>query len=442
MNTPSEPQHGAAVKKEEPLDGDQRGAAGPALSVSVAATSADVVSRTGGAPAEPPAAFRDVVYMRDDSLSLCDFGLFVAQHAMKPWRLHATHMLVEAMGLHRYLRVLQPPRVTLDDVAAFHSPEYLQRLCIHNSESWHWGPTVSHVAFSGDCPPVDGIVEFSCGAAAGSLMGAALLNARRCDVAINWAGGMHHAKCGECAGFCYVNDIVIGILELLKCHRRVLYIDLDVHHGDGVEEAFYTTSRVFTMSLHKFGEGFFPGTGSPRDVGMGDGRYTAMNLGLFDGIGDFHYVDIFSYALRAVMEAYRPDAIVLQCGADSLSGDRVGVFNLSSEGHGRCVSLVAQLGLPLLAVGGGGYTVKHTAELWAYETAILCGVPVNPVASVQQRSSTAWVHAPRDTLLVASEFAPSVNPAATPNAHLAQLRRFVDEFASNIPPPPLESESE
>lgn len=80
------------------------------------------------------------------------------------------------------------------------------------------------------------------------------------EICINWGGGLHHAKKSEASGFCYVNDIVLGILELLKYHQRVLYIDIDVHHGDGVEEAFYTTDRVMTVSFHKYGE-YFPGTG-------------------------------------------------------------------------------------------------------------------------------------------------------------------------------------
>jgi len=96
----------------------------------------------------------------------------------------------------------------------------------------------------------------------GSLGAAHKLNQKSVDMAVNWAGGLHHAKKSEASGFCYVNDIVLAILELLKYHQRVLYVDIDIHHGDGVEEAFYTTDRVMTVSFHKFGEGYFPGTGA------------------------------------------------------------------------------------------------------------------------------------------------------------------------------------
>jgi histone deacetylase 1/2 len=111
-----------------------------------------------------------------------------------------------------------------------------------------------------DCPVFDGIFDFCQIYSGGTLDAVSRLNHGQCDIAINWAGGLHHAKKSEGSGFCYVNDIVLGILELLKYHPRVLYIDIDVHHGDGVEEAFYVTDRVMTVSFHKYGD-FFPGTG-------------------------------------------------------------------------------------------------------------------------------------------------------------------------------------
>jgi histone deacetylase 1/2 len=114
-----------------------------------------------------------------------------------------------------------------------------------------------------DCPVFDGLYEFCQLSAGGSVAGAVKLNKEATDIAINWAGGLHHAKKSEASGFCYVNDIVLAILELLKYHQRVLYIDIDIHHGDGVEEAFYTTDRVMTCSFHKYGE-YFPGTGDLR----------------------------------------------------------------------------------------------------------------------------------------------------------------------------------
>ncbi|KAL8644094.1 MAG: hypothetical protein Q9226_007939 [Calogaya cf. arnoldii] len=197
------------------------------------------------------------------------------------------------------------------------------------------------------------------------MEGAARLNRQKCDVAVNWAGGLHHAKKSEASGFCYVN-------ELLRYKQRVLYIDIDVHHGDGVEEAFYTTDRVMTVSFHKYGE-YFPGTGELRDVGVGPGKYYAVNFPLRDGIDDTSYKAIFEPIIKNVMEYYRPEAIVLQCGGDSLSGDRLGCFNLSMRGHANCVDFVKSFNLPVLVLGGGGYTMRNVARTWAYETGRLTG---------------------------------------------------------------------
>lgn len=165
----------------------------------------------------------------------------------------------------------------------------------------------------------------------------------------------------------WTTDIVLGIIELLRYKQRVLYIDIDVHHGDGVEEAFYTTDRVMTVSFHKYGE-YFPGTGELRDIGVGNGKHYSVNFPLRDGITDETYKDIFEPVIEAVMTYYGPEAIVLQCGGDSLSGDRLGCFNLSMNGHANCVRYVKTFGVPVIVLGGGGYTMRNVARTWAYET--------------------------------------------------------------------------
>ncbi|KAG4301266.1 hypothetical protein PCK1_002576 [Pneumocystis canis] len=146
------------------------------------------------------------------------------------------------------------------------------------------------------------------------------LNRGKCDIALNWAGGLHHAKKSEASGFCYVNeqDIVLGIIELLRYYPRVLYIDIDVHHGDGVEEAFYTTDRVMTCSFHKYGE-YFPGTGSIEDIGIGKGKYYSVNIPLRDGIDDESYESVFKPIIRKIIEWYRPNGLFIQLPFNHLS---------------------------------------------------------------------------------------------------------------------------
>ncbi|GBO36498.1 Histone deacetylase 3, partial [Araneus ventricosus] len=158
--------------------------------------------------------------------------------------------------------IYRPYRACAHDMSRFHSDEYidfLQRVTPHNIQSFN--KSLSHFNVGDDCPVFDGLFDFCSMYTGASLEGATRLNNQCCDIAINWSGGLHHAKKFEASGFCYVNDIVIAILELLKFHPRVLYIDIDIHHGDGVQEAFYLTDRVMTVSFHKYGNYFFPGTG-------------------------------------------------------------------------------------------------------------------------------------------------------------------------------------
>jgi histone deacetylase 1/2 len=275
----------------------------------------------------------------------------------------------------------------------FHTDEYidfLQKVTPDNMDMYAKEQGKYNVG--DDCPVFDGLFEFCGISAGGSMEGAARLNRGKCDIAVNWAGGLHHAKKSEASGFCYVNgilsgffcckpltyaDIVLGIIELLRFKSRVLYIDIDVHHGDGVEEAFYTTDRVMTVSFHKYGE-YFPGTGELRDIGVHAGKHYAVNFPLRDGITDETYKGIFEPTIQKVMDWYRPEAVVLQCGGDSLSGDRLGCFNLSMAGHANCVNFVKSFNLPTLILGGGGYTMRNVARTWAYETGLLVGQKIGP----------------------------------------------------------------
>ncbi|VDP88354.1 unnamed protein product [Echinostoma caproni] len=210
-------------------------------------------------------------------------------HPMKPHRIRMTHNLLLNYGLYRKMEVYRPSKAYSEDMTKFHSDEYVKFLKNIRPDNMHeFNKQMQRFNVGEDCPVFDGLFEFCQLSAGGSIAGAVKLNKQQTDIAINWGGGLHHAKKSEASGFCYINDIVIGILELLKYHQRVLYVDIDIHHGDGVE----------------------------------------------------------------VMESFRPGAVVLQCGADSLSGDRLGCFNLTVKGHGRCVDFIRSFSIPLLLVGG------------------------------------------------------------------------------------------
>ncbi|KAF7307747.1 Histone deacetylase [Mycena kentingensis (nom. inval.)] len=322
---------------------------------------------------------RRVTYYYDPDVGAYTFG---AHQYLKPHRSKLTHDLLDAYGLLPKMHVLKPLRASEEQLAGFHTDEYVQFLSKVTPE------TFEKLSFGGtrflvgeDNPAFE---VFCSIAAGGSIAAAQRIANGSADIAINWAGGLHHAKKSEASGFCYVNDIVLCILELLRSYARVLYIDLDVHHGDGVEATFYTTDRVLTCSFHKYGS-YFPGTGDAADRGRGRGRGYSVNIPLNDGIGDEAFRSVYEPVVERILDVYRPDVVVLQCGADSLSGDKLGCFNLSMHGHAHCVKWLRAKNIPLVLLGGGGYTVKNVARAWTYETAVAIGqgvddaIDANPV---------------------------------------------------------------
>jgi histone deacetylase 1/2 len=313
---------------------------------------------------------RRVAYFYDSEIGNYHYG---QGHPMKPHRVRMAHNLVVNYGLHKDMQCFRPPLCDSAEMTRFHSDDYVNFLRMVSPDNMkdHLR-ALQRFNVGEDCPVFDGLFEFCQLSASGSIGAAARLNAGTSDIAINWGGGLHHAKKSEASGFCYVNDCVLAILELLKHHTRVLYIDIDIHHGDGVEEAFYTTNRVMTASFHKFGD-YFPGTGDWRDLGVDTGKGTSINFPLKDGMNDEAYRSIFRPVIAKIFERFQPNAVVFQCGADSLVGDRLGSFNLSVRGHGDCVDYVRSFNVPMVVIGGGGYTIRNVSRCWTYETAVCVG---------------------------------------------------------------------
>ncbi|WVQ83555.1 hypothetical protein IAT38_005696 [Cryptococcus sp. DSM 104549] len=300
------------------------------------------------------------------------------RHPMRPHRLELTNQLVLGYGLHEKMSFHAPRPATEEELLEFHEPEYvdfLKRVTPKNAAALTKDWTCYNVG--DDCPIFHDLFSFCKQYAGGSLAAARKLASGSADIAINWSGGLHHAKKGEASGFCYTNDIVLGILELLRFHPRVLYIDIDIHHGDGVQEAFYLSNRVLTVSFHKYAADFFPGTGALHENGSDLGKYFSLNVPLQDGIDDESYISLFKAVMEPTITTFRPSAIVLQCGADSLGCDRLGTFNLSIAAHGECVRFIKSFGLPLLALGGGGYRQSSVSRCWTYETGVLAGVQLS-----------------------------------------------------------------
>lgn len=288
------------------------------------------------------------------------------------------HGLIRSYGLLNWLRLIHPTPASRRELLVFHSEDYVGFLeeceTTDDLERSDIQTKAEEYNLSDDCAPVERLFTLVRHIAGGTLAGARALLEGTCDIAIHWEGGWHHAQRSEAAGFCYVNDAVLGILELRRSFERVLYIDLDVHHGDGVEDAFSGTDKVATVSFHQFECGFYPGTGAVDQIGFGKGRGYAVNVPFRSGLRDSTFLKVATKILPEILTAFRPNAVVCQCGADGLSRDPLGAFNLTPAALANCLLLIKNWRLPLLVLGGGGYAATNVARCWTTLTASLLGV--------------------------------------------------------------------
>jgi acetoin utilization protein AcuC len=173
------------------------------------------------------------------------------------------------------------------------------------------------------------------------------------------------------SGFCYLNDPAIAILDLVSRGKRVVYLDVDAHHGDGVQHAFYDTDRVLTVSLHESGQFLFPGTGEVDEIGTGKGKGFSVNLPFHPSTGDETFVRGFEAIVPPLVEAFKPDVLVTQLGVDSFAGDPLTHLQLTTRGFTRMIERMKSFRLPWVALGGGGYHLANVARAWTLAFGIM-----------------------------------------------------------------------
>jgi len=287
-------------------------------------------------------------------------------------RARRTRQILLSMGLlsgegRREVPPLVPRR---DDLEKFHSAHYLDVLQKASQGVFHedW---LQMGLGTPDCPVFAGVYEFAVAASGATLKGAELILADEVDVAFNPSGGYHHAGPDYASGFCYINDLVLGCMRLADAGKKVLYLDVDAHHGDGVQNAFYHRRDVMTLSMHENGKTLYPGTGFEDEIGTGEGKGYAVNVPLPVGT----YDGALSKAVRKVVvplaQAYAPEVIVLQLGMDGLAADPLAHLNLTNNVYADWLIRLKELKVPILATGGGGYHVENTTRGWALAWSIL-----------------------------------------------------------------------
>jgi acetoin utilization protein AcuC len=216
--------------------------------------------------------------------------------------------------------------------------------------------------------------------------------------AVSIAGGHHHAMRANASGFCVYNDLAVAIKWLLAAGaERVAYVDFDVHHGDGVQAAFYDDPRVLTISLHENPATLFPGTGGPGETGTGDGEGYAVNVALSAGTGDAGWLRAVDAVVLPLVRAFRPTVLVTQHGCDSHRLDPLAHLSLSVDGQRQAQVMMHELAHELcagrwIATGGGGYAlVQVVPRTWTHLLAVAAGVPIDPeMATPAQWRELAW----------------------------------------------------
>jgi acetoin utilization protein AcuC len=310
--------------------------------------------------------------IHSDAYKRFDYG---PEHPLRMERLGLTFGLMEAYGLTRLpgTEVLPPTPAPDAALRTFHTDEYLAVLraagageAVPQAYRYGLGP--------GDNPIWPGCYEASALACGGSILAAELVARGDVERAFAFAGGLHHAMPDRASGFCYLNDAVLAIRALRRHGLRVAYVDIDAHHGDGVQAAFYGSADVLTISTHERGDRLFPGTGAVDELGEGAGRGYAVNLPLNPYTDDTVYLDAFDAVVPSVLRAFGAEVVVAQLGIDGHRTDPLTHLALSVDGFAAAVGRIVGLAPRLVALGGGGYDVSNVARAWTAAWALMNGV--------------------------------------------------------------------
>jgi acetoin utilization protein AcuC len=294
-------------------------------------------------------------------------------HPMRLFRLRLTQHLIRDYGLLDGALVVEPSPASVEELQAFHTPEYLAALRRGNSGgsfdgAWQYG------LGPGDNPTFRGVYDLCSLIAGATLTAARLVASGEVDVAFNISGGLHHGLENRASGFCYTNDVVLAILGLRAQGLRVAYVDLDAHHGDGVQHAFYTTDQVLTISLHETGTFLFPGTGFEDEMGLEEGTGYSVNVPLHPYTDDDTYAWAFEQVVPPLLRAFQPDVVVTQLGCDTLHSDPLAHLELTTHGYERVLARLKELCPRWLACGGGGYDLGNVPRAWTLAWARMNGV--------------------------------------------------------------------
>ncbi len=297
-----------------------------------------------------------------------DFG---DMHVLREERLLLARMLMKSYGLIGETGALEvaPTLATFDELELGHTKDYLATLKRLSNEPE--GSSLLHGLGIADNPVFPGMFEASAIQVGGTLLACEAISKGETDRALNIGGGFHHALPAKASGFCLLNDVTVGIKYLLVKHKmnRVMYVDIDAHHADGVEAAFAEDPRVLNISLHEDGHHLFPGTGFVHNIGEGEGEGYTVNVPLPPYTGDESYLHAFTEIVEPLADSFEPEVLITQLGADAHYTDPLAHLNLTTktyEGLGaRFNDIARRHGNRWIAVTGGGYDITLCPRVWS-----------------------------------------------------------------------------
>jgi acetoin utilization protein AcuC len=332
------------------------------------------------------AAQAQALVVWDDALTAYDFG---PTHPMTPIRLDLTARLCRELGLFDLpqVRVVGAEPVTDSVLETVHEPAYVAAVRAAGADPTSADPLRG--LGTEDDPAFPGMHEATARIVGGSLAAARAVWLGEAAHGVNFSGGLHHAMTGRAEGFCIYNDVAVAIRWLLaNGARKVAYVDIDVHHGDGVQDVFWDDPRVLTVSVHESGRALFPGTGFAEETGGPGAEGTAVNIALPPGTGDAGWLRAIDAVVPAVVRDFAPDMLVTQHGCDTHSLDPLAHLEMSVDGQRAAAVLLHQLAHDLsggrwLALGGGGYAVLDVVpRTWSHLVAVAAHAPVDPASLV------------------------------------------------------------
>lgn len=354
------------------------------------------------------------------SQAMCQAG-HGAAHPLKPERLQRTcDLLMAYRAFDAEGSQLVPARpATVEELTLFHTEEYVS--AVERLSRGDRGVSAARYNFGpGDNPVWPGMFETTALKVGGSLVAADLLLTGQADVAFSFAGGLHHAGPNFASGFCVFNDPAVVIHHLLRHGLRVAYVDIDAHHADGVQNAFYDTDQVLTISLHESGRYLFPGTGFVEEIGRGKGRGFSINVPLFPYTDDDTYLWAFEQVVPPQIARFQPDIVVSQLGTDTHWRDPLTHLSLTTAGYVAVVERIRDLAPRWLALGGGGYDVTVVPHTWTLAYGVMSGqdFPDELPSAYAQQYEAGWL---RD------RHAPHIDPGTR-----AQARRYAEERVARL----------